>query len=151
MGQNPNYQPPLPQNPNYQMQPNYNAPPVYPSTYPNGPAQQCMNPTQNQPAPIVFQNNLPRQAQTQVPVIVSTTREYIIFGDHPINMTCPNCKRKIRTAVEKEVGVGNVAACAGCCVLCGPFGLCALCIPDLMDTKHSCPCCKILLAERIGC
>ena len=72
-----------------------------------------------------------------------------IFGSAPCVGICPHCKEQVTTITQKEIGMMNHAAAGAACFfgfcLCAP---CAYLIPDLKDTRHSCPKCARYLGKR---
>uniref|UniRef100_A0A0N5AH03 LITAF domain-containing protein n=1 Tax=Syphacia muris TaxID=451379 RepID=A0A0N5AH03_9BILA len=77
-----------------------------------------------------------------------------IFGEEPVNLTCPGCHQQITTKTNLESGFLAWLSCIllalfgcflGCCLI--PF-----CVSWFKDVEHKCPNCGIVLGryKRMG-
>ncbi|CAF3172079.1 unnamed protein product [Rotaria socialis] len=78
-----------------------------------------------------------------------TTRP-LMYGDLPIQCSCPNCYQIIVTRVEKKEALLSWLICSGILLMGGWLGCCLIpfCIDSLKDIEHYCPHCAALLGAR---
>jgi len=78
------------------------------------------------------------------------TTQSLMYGDIPIQCTCPHCRQSIVTRVEKRTGLVSWLLCGGILLLGGWLGCCLIpfCVDGLKDTEHYCPSCAVLLGTR---
>uniref|UniRef100_A0AAR2JE06 LITAF domain-containing protein n=1 Tax=Pygocentrus nattereri TaxID=42514 RepID=A0AAR2JE06_PYGNA len=70
-----------------------------------------------------------------------------LFGDSPVQVTCPTCRHTGLTNVEHSAGLLTYLFCGGL-FFCGcALGCCLIpfCVDRLRDVKHTCSNCKALL------
>ncbi|CAF1283821.1 unnamed protein product [Rotaria sordida] len=74
----------------------------------------------------------------------------LMFGDMPVQCTCPHCYQIIVTRVEKREGLLPWLICGGILLMGGWLGCCLIpfCIDSLKDTEHYCPHCAALLGSQ---
>ena len=74
----------------------------------------------------------------------------VLYGDKPVQCTCPHCNAVIVSRIERKTGllvwvifgILLLFGCwLGCCLI--PF-----CVSDLKDVEHYCPQCQMLIGER---
>ncbi|CAF3716715.1 unnamed protein product [Rotaria sp. Silwood1] len=92
---------------------------------------------------------LPPQASS-IPTNMLIAAQSLMFGDIPVQCTCPHCYQVIVTRVEKKDGVLPWLICGGILLMGGWLGCCLIpfCIDSLKDIEHYCPYCAALLGSR---
>ena len=74
----------------------------------------------------------------------------VLYGDKPVQCTCPHCNAVIVSRIERKTGllvwlifgILLLFGCwLGCCLI--PF-----CVTDIKDVEHYCPQCGMLIGER---
>ncbi len=130
----PAYVPPAPINvaPQGQIKLGYEAPPPQPMTQPN-----------------------PHKHEVYVAseqIIIATTGGSVINTQNnmPMAIRCYACNQNVVTRVEKKAGGCTYITCILCCLVLGPFGLCAFCMDNVQDCNHHCSNCDALVAIRKG-
>ncbi|XP_065311632.2 cell death-inducing p53-target protein 1-like [Dermacentor albipictus] len=81
-----------------------------------------------------------------------TPEKWPAFGDVPVQLTCPQCHRRVTTRLELKIGC---FAMSMACVTCFVFCPCCFWVPLYMDyfkdVCHVCPHCNAMLYERKRC
>lgn len=91
--------------------------------------------TQGQMPPMCMYSSNTMNSQPQGPPIgthmLITTRG-VLYGDIPIQCTCPNCYQPIVTRIEKNTGLITWLICGGIILVGGWLGCCL--IPFCVDS-----------------
>mmetsp|Transcript_50499 Transcript_50499/g.117886 ORF Transcript_50499/g.117886 Transcript_50499/m.117886 type:complete len:148 (-) Transcript_50499:116-559(-) len=72
----------------------------------------------------------------------------LIFGDFPVQCTCPSCQKVVTTNVVAKIGQNTHIACVAWLALCLCMCPCACCcwavylFPAFKDKQHWCPQCN---------
>lgn len=130
-----------------------------PASRPAGPAaaRATANKARIQPAPTTAPPHAAAGGaapQTNVPHDISKGAQpqvkKVAFGELPVVLTCPQCFRRVKTNIEREVGrFAKLCSVLFCCSIIGiPFFWLPLVMDYFMDMFHVCPNCNGILYER---